>query len=232
MLQCSEQTETIYPKNAVSFSQDFFLAVRSNEPYEKYLDTLNNIDLGQLENELSTQNKKLAFWINMYNALVQVKIQMDRNAYEDREKFFNTSHFTIGNQKLSLNTIEKGILRRQEVHQSKSFVRTFQVDTLDPRIHFTLNCGATSCPPIAFYSPEDIEDQMVLAEQNFIEQSSKFDPTSNKLTISEIFKWFEDDFGGKVGIIARMQKHRIVPPLVEPEISYTPYDWSLDTNNQ
>ena len=37
------------------------------------------------------------------------------------------------------------------------------VDVIDFRIHFALNCGAKSCPPIAFYSYDKINDQLDLA---------------------------------------------------------------------
>lgn len=231
-VQCSEPKDTLYPTSAISFSQDFFLSIRTEQPFQSYLDTLQNIDLDQLNYELATQNKKLAFWINIYNALVQVKIQQNPETYKNRDAFFNSNNIVIGQEKLSLNTIENGLLRRQKVKENQSFVRKFQVDSLDPRVHFTLNCGATSCPPIAYYVPEDIDHQMTLAEQNFIKQSSKYDPVTNQLTISEIFKWFEQDFGGKRAIVQLMQHYGIVPLIAQPSISYTPYNWDLDLENE
>ena len=39
---------------------------------------------------------------------------------------------------------------------------------LDPRIHFTLNCGATSCPPIRVYSAPNLDSQLNRAAASFL----------------------------------------------------------------
>ena len=49
---------------------------------------------------------------------------------------------------------------------------------LDPRIHFILNCGAKSCPPIKIL-PEDPEEGLKLAASAYI---------SEELSINEITK--------------------------------------------
>ena len=39
---------------------------------------------------------------------------------------------------------------------------------LDPRIHFALNCGATSCPPIRVYSSANLDYQLDRAAASFL----------------------------------------------------------------
>ena len=39
---------------------------------------------------------------------------------------------------------------------------------LDPRIHFALNCGATSCPPIRVYSSSNLDSQLDRAAASFL----------------------------------------------------------------
>ena len=39
---------------------------------------------------------------------------------------------------------------------------------LDPRIHFALNCGAKSCPPIRVYSPPNLDSQLNRAAASFL----------------------------------------------------------------
>ena len=39
---------------------------------------------------------------------------------------------------------------------------------LDPRIHFGLNCGAKSCPPIRVYSPTNLDSQLNRAAASFL----------------------------------------------------------------
>ena len=40
--------------------------------------------------------------------------------------------------------------------------------TLDPRIHFALNCGAKSCPPIRVYSTPNLDSQLNRASASFL----------------------------------------------------------------
>lgn len=41
------------------------------------------------------------------------------------------------------------------------------VTPLDPRVHFTLVCGAKSCPPIRIYTPASLEPGLEAASQAF-----------------------------------------------------------------
>merc|ERR1719184_519606 len=41
---------------------------------------------------------------------------------------------------------------------------------LDPRLHFALNCGARSCPPIRIYTEERINSQLEMATESFLSQ--------------------------------------------------------------
>ncbi|OFZ09315.1 MAG: hypothetical protein A3D92_13810 [Bacteroidetes bacterium RIFCSPHIGHO2_02_FULL_44_7] len=229
--RCQDHAESVYPKNAVAFSQNFLLAIKTEQPYGTFRDTLKTIDLGRLEKELRSPEQKLAFWINTYNSLVQAKIRDDVSAFEDQSNFFKTADQEIGGTKVSLDDIESGILRLQPRSTNKAFFKTFRVAQIDPRIHFTLNCGATSCPPVAFYSPEKLEEELAAAELSFVTQTSKYDAVENQVTISELFDWYAADFGGKAGVIQLLKRLGIVPQAVEPEIRYSTYDWHLDIEN-
>ena len=73
----------------------------------------------------------------------------------------------------------------------------FTIIPLDPRIHFALVCGARSCPPIGFYEAEQIDFQLQLAAESFINSSQvKILPQEGTVLISKIFKWYKSDFGG------------------------------------
>ena len=76
--------------------------------------------------------------------------------------------YNVGGLLFTLDEIEHGILRCNKGHPNnkkavfkesddrKSLIMT----TLDPRIHFALNCGAQSCPPIRIYQKEKLEQQV------------------------------------------------------------------------
>lgn len=48
--------------------------------------------------------------------------------------------------------------------------RAFSIDPVDPRIHFTLVCGAKSCPAIRVYSGANLERGLQAAMDNFCGQ--------------------------------------------------------------
>lgn len=39
---------------------------------------------------------------------------------------------------------------------------------VDPRIHFALNCGAKSCPPVKVYSSEGLNSELKAAAASFV----------------------------------------------------------------
>jgi len=53
----------------------------------------------------------------------------------------------------------------------------------------------------------------------------------NKLMVSEIFKWFEGDFGGKSNVISYINMFRDQKFSKDLKIDYYPYDWSLNDSN-
>ena len=220
---------SLYPKDLMYFSQDFYLAVRYEDPINAYLDTLSKIDANLLEKDLNTHNKSLSFWINIYNALVQVKIINDKGSFENQQQFFKNKDLVVAGLNVSLDEIEHGILRLKEYNNE--LVKRFMLDSIDYRIHFTMNCGATSCPAIAYYKPETIQGDLKVAEKLFIKQNSTYDSFSNTLEISELIKWFKDDFGGDKGIYKLMINNGIIQEDIKPIIKYKPYNWELKSKN-
>lgn len=228
---CEQEQEVITVNDPVRFSQDFILAIKTEQSYDSNLDSLSKIDLKDLEKKLDSSAKKLAFWINTYNSLVQAKVRKDPKSFKDQKLFFNEKDVMIGHVELSLNHIETGILRRKDVAANNDFVQTFKVDKLDPRIHFTLNCGATSCPPVAYYNPERLDEQLQLATESFVSQTSVFSKEENTLTVSELFDWYAEDFGGYEGILSLFRALKIIGDSDSPVLTYTPYNWNLDIEN-
>lgn len=163
--------------------------------------------------------------------MVQIKALKNPESFKNRDSFFKKADNKIGGQYVSLDDVENGILRRKTTEKSKDFVADLRVDKLDNRIHFTLNCGASSCPPIAYYNHKDLDAQLQIAEKFFVTSNSKFNKNQNTLTTSEIFKWFESDFGGREGVLKLMKKYGIIPSNAQPKIEYEKYNWNLDLDN-
>jgi len=203
---------------------------------------------------LPSLEDRLAFWINLYNTLVinaVIQENVKNSVTESRLgilSFFQRAAYSINGQRFSLTDMEHGVIRGNRgfpyfpgPHFAGSDSRRAAViDTVDPRIHFALNCASNSCPPIGVYTPEGLNAQLDLATSNFLHSDLKLDKNQDKISISRIFNWYQVDFGGKMGTIKFIGKHTSDPELKlwisehrdTIRLSYHPYDWGLNRNTK
>ncbi len=222
------------------YAQQLLYAVKTNEPTDSMISLIDQYNYQSLDTMLTDDSKKKAFWLNVYNAYTQILLTADETTYTNRNHFFSQKKILVAGQKISLDLIEHGLLRKSKIKLSlgylnKPFVSGFEkkwrIDSLDARIHFALNCGATSCPPIAFYGDTKIDAQLEAATMNFLNHDVGYDSLKNTVTISKIFSWFRGDFGGKKGTIKFLKAHNMLPVYAEPNIIYKKYDWTLLLKN-
>jgi hypothetical protein len=228
----------VYSQNPSQDAQQLLFKLKKNENCQTEMQHLAEIDQDSLVKHLNTENLRKAFWINVYNAFIILKIREYPAMYKDkRGQFFKKRWINIANHNLSFDAIEHGILRRSKNKLSRGyfnksmlrisrFEKQFRVKKLDYRLHFALNCGAVSCPPIAFYQAAQLEEQLKLAEYNFLTTDSYYEAQSNTLTVSKIFFWFIKDFGGKKGIIQLHKTLKIIPENAKPKLKFKDYDWT------
>lgn len=224
--------------NAVALSIQLLLAVQDGSDTAALINQLAAMTVEQLASELSQENSRRAFWINCYNAFTQILIKEkspDLTSQTGRMNFFGDDAIVIAGEKLSLNDMEHGMLRHSKVwwsmgHLQKisagQFEKQFRVP-LDYRIHFALNCGATSCPAIRYYEPEQLNEQLEKATESFLSQEVKYHAHSNSVTVSKLFDWYSGDFGGKKGTLRILNKRGLIPTDKNVSIRYREYDWSV-----
>lgn len=173
--------------------------------------------IAQLSLTETTANEKKAFYINAYNMLV-IKTVVDNyptKAPTDIAGFFDRIKYDIAGQKYTLNNLE-----RKELLQSYK----------DGRLHFVLVCAAVSCPAITdfAYRPNKLEEQLeqqtksAMDDPNFI-QVHEF---SERVEISEIFKWYVNDFKPNIRTFINQYKTEKLPEAYN--IGYYNYNWSLN----
>ncbi|MFW5658592.1 MAG: DUF547 domain-containing protein [Bacteroidota bacterium] len=202
---------------------------------------LQALTVDELESELNTQNKRLAFWVNCYNAFAQLIIEDARTADgKVNTSVFSKKRIAIGGHAMSLDDIEHGILRKSQWKLGLGYIRKWfpgkferrlRVFELDPRIHFALNCGATSCPVIGFYEAESIDESLDLATRQYLEQTVDFDTEQNVVHVPKVFSWFRGDFGGKSGTRELLLQYELIPEDTKPRIKYKDWDWTLRLGN-
>ncbi len=226
--------------NAVQLSQNFLYAAKTGEETAAFLDSLKNIDEVSLADQLNSDKQKLAFWLNLYNGFTQVLLKKNPDQYKTRNAFFSSKQIQVAGQQLSLDEIEHGILRHSKIKWSegylgKPFPGTFEkksrVKKLDYRIHFALNCGAKSCPPIAFYDPKQIDRQLAIAVKTYLKGECEFNQAKNSISVPALMGWFRHDFGGKKGMLKILKENKIIPAESHPSIYFNKYNWTLFLNN-
>lgn len=226
------------PETLQDTAQQLLYRLRMEEPVEDLIAALAGADDMRLQAETKSDAEKKAFWINLYNSFNLYFMQRDPKIGAQRSarmRHFVDRKITVAGQKLSLNDIEHGILRRSMAWWSlgylgkifvSSFERMHRVEKLDPRIHFALNCGAVSCPPIRFYTPEGIDNELQIATTGFTMTEVKLD--GDKVMVSGIFRLYIGDFGGKSGLRRFLRRFRDDLPKGTFRIGYLKYDWTTE----
>lgn len=222
-------------------SQDFLYAVRVEDDFGDIQAQLAEASERDLINSLNSENKKKSFWLNIYNAFIQIKAKANPEMIkESRDDFFSKDWISIAGQDLSFDDIEHGMLRHSNWKYGMgyigawfpgSFEKSLRVEEVDYRIHFALNCGAKGCPPIAFYKAEKLDEQLETAAAGFLELNSYYKEDENIVEVSKILSWFKGDFGGTDGILEKLKHFNVIPENSKPKIKYLDYDWTVSLSN-
>lgn len=220
--------------------------IKRSREYRDYRNISSRLQYLDLES-LNVEEEKLAFWINLYNAIVIdgiINTGIDRSVKEVWG-FFRKVGYLIGGYRFSSDDIEHGILRgnaRPPMRLLRQFGlmdrrKRFIVRKRDPRIHFALVCGSRSCAPIKFYTAKGIDRELDIAAKNFVNSSEVIVmPEEGRLLISMIFKWYKGDFGGHEGVLTFIRKYLVDDDKreylersgSEVKIAYLYYDWNLN----
>ena len=224
----------------VKLSQDFMYAAKTNEDVATYISQLKGLNFEKLITGLKNDDEKKAFWINLYNAYTNASLHKDPDQYKNRNAFFKNDNIIIAGKRFSLDKIEHGLLRKSKIKWSLGYLnklfpgkteKQLRVNNLDNRIHFALNCGAKSCPPIAFYNPENLNTQLDVAALAYLTGETSYNAETNVLLLPAILNWFRRDFGGKKKIVETLKAKQLLLPAVNPIIKFKKYDWSLYLDN-
>lgn len=224
--------------NAVALSIRLLRDSHESSKLSELKNQLSNLRLRDLENDLQSTDSRKAFFINCYNAFVRILLtekKPDLCSPVQRNKFFSAKLIYIGGYALSLNNIEHGLLRHSKIWWSfgylpdlfpGDFEKKFRLP-LDYRIHFALNCGASSCPPIRYYEPEKLHAQLTLATESFLSAEVDYNASTKVATVSKILKWYLGDFGGEKGIKKLLFQQQLIPSETDVRIAYKNYDWNI-----
>jgi glutaredoxin len=195
-------------------------------------------------------NTRTAFGINVYNLMVQYAFTKVGIGTTDlnRASFFTSVSMNLGGHVLTLNDLENGVLRsnrRAPYTLSVPFGTTdprlpLAVAEADCRIHFALNCGARSCPPVKSFTAHALQEELRIVAAAFCEQDDnvKVDEANKTLYLSTILYWYRIDFApSKGGLPAAIlpflrgeKKAKLERIAKHCRVKFLNYDWSTDAS--
>ena len=211
----------------------------NDDRLQTYLTQLENTD----PDTIASEDTRLAFWINAYNAFT-LKVICEGYPVDSindlhwgglivgtifNKTVWDKKFIHIGGGALSLNNIEHAIIRQE-----------FD----DPRIHFALVCAAKSCPPLReeAYTGSQLDEQLQEQGRIFFSQESKnrFDVENKVAYLSKIMDWYDDDFADNdkdllLYVTQFLPEHVAEAIKADPaawQIKHTHYDWSLNNGQE
>lgn len=217
---------------------------------------LQKVDLSGL----TSRDQRMAFFLNTYNFLVVHALTTfgAADGTLSRLKWFDSISYLVGGARWSSNDIEHGVLRGNSPSPASLFSLlgkpqwagpTFKagdpraklaLKPVDPRIHFALNCGAASCPPIRIYTPDSLEFGLAAAASAFCAGEVLVDKAAGELELSMILKWYGPDFGSKAQLLQFLEQYLPEGPQADLKellaqrsadnikLRFRPYDWTTN----
>jgi hypothetical protein len=193
-----------------------------------------------------SDSERISFWLNLYNVLAihGVVAFRIRESVMEVPSFFLRTAYRVGQHVFVLDDMSNGVLRRAGRRPSSGRRQFRDGDArmaycpgrVDARIHGALVCAADSCPPVAFYAAERLDEQLDAAAEHFVRQFVRVDEQRRLVHLPLQFYYYAQDFGGQGGITRFILRY--LPELDRPKIlracaerwriRWDPYHWALN----
>ncbi len=180
--------------NGHSTEVDYTAMQAQRDELNTYLASLSAVTVTEF-NQFE-KPKQLAFLINAYNAwtvnLILTKYPKIKSI-KDLGNFFSSpwskDFVPLLGETRSLNNIEHDLIRGAVDDLGKPKYN-------DPRIHFAVNCASIGCPALRAeaYTADKLDKQLEEQTNLFLSDSTRNIVKGKKLSVSSIFKWYEEDF--------------------------------------
>jgi len=211
------------------------------EQLESYLAELSAVTPEELS--AASREARLALWINAYNACA-LKLVIDHypirgagfpaslvrslkgvpgNSIRQISDTWSREFCDVAGKERSLDEIEHEILRPMG----------------EPRIHFAVNCASRSCPVLApeAYTAGALDEQLDAAVLRLVGDAAHYSLERGDratLRLNKVLDWYEDDFGGKEGVVAFLLPYlpandrEYIAGHGPAAVEYFDYDWTLN----
>ena len=205
-------------QDGVSLKRVNYSALKNDPAWPQTLAVLEQFPVQQLESRAET----LAFYINAYN-IMAIRMVLDHwpvTSIKDAGSWINPVW------KKPAGKLNGKTVTLQQVEDD--FLRSLQ----EPRIHMAIVCASVSCPDLRAepYRAATLEQQLDDQATRFLANTGKgLKINGDRMEVSKIFDWFEDDFRVSGGVDAFIRRYHPVPQPVTID-AYMDYNWDLNGN--
>ncbi len=187
-------------------------------------------DLRKISISGYNRGEQLPFWINLYNALT-VQVVLRHYPVKSILKIgISPGWFNFGPWDAKLIHVEREPLSLNDIEH-----RILRPIWRDPRLHYSVNCASLGCPNLAHsaFTAQNTEALLDSMAREFINHPRGAAFADDELTVSKIYDWFQEDFGGsEAGVV----KHLLLyaeGPLAARLKTYRggldfDYDWGIN----
>ncbi|KAL5130362.1 hypothetical protein HKD37_12G033443 [Glycine soja] len=160
------------------------------------MSNLQTVDLKSLTNQ-----QKLAFWINVYNACIMHGF-IQYGVPSTPEKLLalmNKATLNVGGNIINAQAIEHFILRKRDIsnvkevqrkvewEEKESFVRElYGLEFNDPNVTFALCCGTRSSPAVRIYTADGVTAELEKSKLDYL-QASILATSTKRIGFPELF---------------------------------------------
>ena len=190
-----------------------------------YLAALAARSVGRLD-----RAEQRAYWINLYNALT-VQVVLAHYPVESIQDIdISPGLFASGPWDKTLIAVEGEALTLNDIEH-----RILRPIWRDPRIHYAVNCASVGCPNLQTraFTAANTDALLEAAARDYVASPRGLALADGRLTVSSIYVWFNEDFGGSdAGVIAHLRQYA-APDLAARLAQVTAifghaYDWRLN----
>ncbi|WP_115330078.1 DUF547 domain-containing protein [Legionella busanensis] len=191
-----------------------------------YISELSHINISNYN-----RNEQLAYWINLYNALIVQTVASYYPVSSIEEINISPGLFSIGPWGAKLITVNNVPLSLDDIQN-----RIIRPIWNDPRILYALNNGSIGAANLSksAYQGSLIDNQLNFAASNYINSLRGVQVIEGALIVSKLYEWFAEDFGGNTQDILKHLQQFAKEPLCNQlkhinSIDGYVYNWHLNT---
>ncbi|KAL6867567.1 hypothetical protein ACP4OV_015591 [Aristida adscensionis] len=194
--------------------------------YTSLVQLLETVELSGMKHE-----EKLAFWINVHNAMMMhAHIEYGIPQSNSKRILLTKVSYIIGGLRVNSELIRYQILCCR-AHSSGQWLRLllyprwksrdkdelqgFAVDRPEPLVHFALSSGSHSDPVVRLYSPKRVARQLEAAKEEYVRANVGVRARSHRVTLPKVVEAYARDAGLAAPEVAAMAESHLPEGLRE-----------------